>query len=361
MRSSIFLFVLCFAVGANALSDAFNEAQVAAAENRYADVVSILTTALERDEMDAQEQAIAFGNRGIAYSLLHDYEAAVTDLRQAIALDPEHQLSLNHLGILAEHVYKQFEAAAGWYERGAALGYPASSVNLGNLFREGRGVRRDPAQAARLYQQALDQGYSTALVSLGALYLNGDGVVRDYAKALDLLKRGTAEGVVAGNFYLGRAYELGLGVDRDLALAHQHYRLAADAGFAPAQGALGYLYRRGLGVEKDLITAVSWYRRAADQGDSTSANRLAWLLATCPLEEICDGKAALVFARLAVDAERSATNLDTLAAAFARVGEFDRATEIVREILARETLGDSARGKFAGRIDRYENGIPFQL
>jgi pentatricopeptide repeat protein len=59
--------------------------------------------------------------------------------------------------------------------------------------------------------------------------------------------------------------------------------------------------------------------------------------------------------------ERSATNLDSLAAAYARVGEFDRALQVVNEILADEILSSSARTKYTSRIDRYNNGIPFQL
>ena len=344
-----------------ALADAFAEAQVAASEDRYEDVITILTAALERGNLDDGEKAIAHGNRGIALSLVHSYPEALEDLQRAIELDPEHQLSLNHLGILAEHVYLDFEAAAHWYDKAARLGYPASAVNLGNLYRRGQGVEKDSAKAVQLFAQAARNNYSSALVSLGAMYLNGEGVERDYDQALELLRQGVSEGVTSGHFYLGRAYEEGLGVDRSDSVAFDHYRLAAVQGFAPAQGALGYLYRRGLGVEKNFVEAARWLRLAAEQGDSIAANRLAWLLATCPIQEVCNGRAAIEFATLAVNAERSATNLDTLAAAHARVGEFDAALAIIEEILTLKNLSDTAREKFARRIAWYRNGIPFQI
>jgi TPR repeat protein len=58
---------------------------------------------------------------------------------------------------------------------------------------------------------------------------------------------------------------------------------AAVQGHAPSQGALGYLFRRGNGVDKDFIEATKWYRLAAEQGDVLAANRLAWLMAACPV------------------------------------------------------------------------------
>ncbi|MCS5574568.1 MAG: hypothetical protein NZ789_16700, partial [Pseudomonadales bacterium] len=68
-------------------------------------------------------------------------------------------------------------------------------------------------------------------------------------------------------------------------------------------------------TEKNFLEAVKWYRLAAEQGDVLAANRLAWLLATCPLEAVCNGHVALEFAKLAVSVDDSATNLDSMAAA----------------------------------------------
>jgi TPR repeat protein len=361
MRFLLLILIISRGVSAFALSPAFDEAQVAASENRYEDVIEILTSVLDQEQLDARERAIAFSNRGIARSLLHDYESALRDLRQAIDLDPEHQLSMNHLGILAEHIYQDYESAARWYSAASVLGYPASKVNLGKLYKLGLGVPRDTQKAAVLFEQAADSSYSPAYVELGAMYLIGEGVDRHYDKALELIRQGIAAGHVSGHFHLGRAYEYGLGVGADFSEAQANYRVAAVQGFAAAQGALGYLYRRGTGVEKNLVEAVRWYRLAAEQGDPVAANRLAWLLAGCPDAGICDGPAALEYAKLAVASERSATNLDTLAAAHARVGEFDQALTILGEILALDGLSDSLREKFSRRLSRYRNGIPFQL
>jgi TPR repeat protein len=339
----------------------FTTAQQAAAEGRYYDVITLLSDAIEGGELDDTETAIAYSNRGIAYSLLKRYGLAVQDLNEAIRLNPEHPLTLNHLGILAEHVELDFARAAEWYQKAAALGYPASQVNLANLYRDGRGVEQNDSLAAEYLILAVQQGYDVALVALGEMYMDGAGVARNEQKGLELLREGVARGVVTGNFYLGQAYERAAGVPRDYEKALAHYREAAMQGHAPSQGAMGYLYRKGLGVQKDFVEAVKWYSLASEQGDVKAANRLAWLLATCPIDVVCDGNAALEYAGLAVRTERSASNLDTLAAAYAWVGEFDRALRVIQEILAQDNLSDAARRKYQRRIDRYENGIPFQI
>ncbi len=335
----------------------FDEAQVAASEGRYEDVVNVLTEALTNETLGKEDLVVAHSNRGIAHSLLKQYGAAIKDLSYAIELDPLHLLSLNHLGILAEHVERDYLKAAGWYRRAATAGYAASQVNLGNLYRLGRGVNRDTVKAAELFNEAVAQNYATAHVSLGELYLDAG----EYDRGIDHLERAVDKGVVTGHYYLGIAFENGLGVLRDYSQASEHYRLSAEQGHAESQSALGYLYRRGYGVEKSFVEAAKWYTFAADQGDVVAANRLAWLLATCPIREVCNGRTAIQYASFAVESEPSASNLDSLAAAHARVGEFDRAIAVIERIAGDESLDDATRSRYTGRLELYQHGIPFQL
>ncbi|MGI9515736.1 MAG: tetratricopeptide repeat protein [Pirellulaceae bacterium] len=70
------------------------------------------------------------------------------------------------------------------------------------------------------------------------------------------------------------------------------------------------------------------------QPDSTFYRRLAWLLATCPDEQFCDGEAALVASRKAIElGGESLENLETLAAAFAANGDFDRARDTQTRVI----------------------------
>jgi len=358
MLASLLLLV---SVSLNAAPLEFDLAQQAAAEGRFEDVTVILSEVIASGSLTQEHLAIAHSNRGIAFSLLNNYSAAKRDLNEAIRLNPTHQLSLNHLGILAEHVEQDIVAAAGWYRQAAELGYPASMVNLGNIMRSGRLGRAENGEAFALFQRAWELGYDSALAPLGEMYLYGRGTPQDPETGLRLLSMAVEAGQVTAHYELGRAYEKGTGVTRDYRRAAEHYRLAAIEGHAPSQGALGYLYRRGHGFKKDFVEAARWYRLAAEQGDVTAANRLAWIMATCPVKEVCNGRVAKEFAQLAVAAEPSASNLDSLAAAHARIGEFDEALAVIEQLLAEQELSPSARAKYAHRIARYRNGIPFQL
>lgn len=122
-----------------ALAVALDDAQLAAQEGRYHDVVTILTQLIDSAELNEQEVVVAYSNRGIAHSLLEAYGLAWQDLRHAIKLDDSHALTQNHLGILAEHVDHDYGEAFTWYRKASMQGFAASQVNLGNLYRDGKG------------------------------------------------------------------------------------------------------------------------------------------------------------------------------------------------------------------------------
>jgi TPR repeat protein len=337
-------------------ASAFEEAQAAAQSGRYEDVVTVLTDAIENSELQPAERVVAYSNRGIAYSLLKAYGKSEADLTRAVEINPNYKLALNHLGILAEHVHKDYVSARWWYERAAELGFPGSQVNLANLYRLGRGGAIDNDEAMILYMAAAQQGYTLAYVPIGIMHMSGLGVKRDYGKGIQWLQRGKSEGVIDANYYLAGAYERATGLPRDYEKALGLYHIAAMQGHGKAQNALGYLYRQGRGTKQDYVEAAKWYRLSADQGINKAQNRLAWLMATCPIQEVCNGQGAVELALKAVAQVNSSSNLDTLAAAYARVGQFDKAIETIRSI---EVADDSS--KYAGRVKLYQQGLPYQL
>jgi Flp pilus assembly protein TadD len=74
---------------------------------------------------------------------------------------------------------------------------------------------------------------------------------------------------------------------------------------------------------------------AANAGNVTVANNLAWLLATCPDAAYRDGHRALRLAEWACKATsyKSPPLLDSLAAAYAEVGQFDQAVRVTRQAI----------------------------
>jgi tetratricopeptide (TPR) repeat protein len=99
-------------------------------------------------------------------------------------------------------------------------------------------------------------------------------------------------------------------------------------------------------------------------GDLAYANNLAWLLATSPHDDVRRGAEAVALAQRVCRAARedNAAFLDSLAAAYAETGHFDRAVEVAKRALqmARKE-GEAARaGQLAERLKLYRQGRPFR-
>lgn len=62
------------------------------------------------------------------------------------------------------------------------------------MYRKGRGVPRDDAEAARWYRAAAEQGCAAAVNNLGVLTMNGWGVPRDVGAALALYRTAAQQG-----------------------------------------------------------------------------------------------------------------------------------------------------------------------
>lgn len=79
-------------------------------------------------------------------------------------------------------------------------------------------------------------------------------------------------------------------------------------------------------------------------------NNLAWIYATARDSEIRDGEKALHYALRAVKIGRNAAWLDTLAAAYAEYGDYEKAVEVEREAYA---LSAPPNESFSQRIEQY--------
>jgi len=102
---------------------------------------------------------------------------------------------------------------------------------------------------------------------------------------------------------------------------------------------------------------------AANPGDVTVANNLAWVLATCPEARYRDGPRALRLAEWACKATacKSPPLLDSLAAAYAEVGQFDQAvrtTEQALEIV--RTNPKASTETLESRLALYKAGKPYR-
>lgn len=78
------------------------------------------------------------------------------------------------------------EKAFTWYRKAAEKSVYGAQSQLAFMYLNGRGVNKNPVQAAYWYQKAADSGSSLAKTELGRMYEQGVGVEKDLEKALAL-------------------------------------------------------------------------------------------------------------------------------------------------------------------------------
>lgn len=136
------------------------------------------------------------------------------------------------------------------------------------------GISPAPCAALAWYRRSVLHGHVGAVFRLGDAYRGGCGVPRDPFQAVKLFHRAAEMGSRRGQFALGICYERGEGVERDPKEAVRWYELAAKGGYTPAQNNLGGCYEHGMGVATDYAAAVEWYTRASAEEEPNATCRL---------------------------------------------------------------------------------------
>ena len=170
---------------------------------------------------------------------------------------------------------KDYAAALAAWQPLADEGHLRAQFGLGVIYEEGGvGIEPDLDKAAAWYREAAEQGLADAQFNLGNLYRTGRGVAKDPRRAVVWYLKAAMQGMPTAQFNLALSYDTGVGAAQNHAVAAKWYRRAARQGDAEAMLGLATLYRQGLGVDRDRGSAMAWYRRAAETGDSRGQTAL---------------------------------------------------------------------------------------
>ena len=74
------------------------------------------------------------------------------------------------------HNAGRYNQAYPLYRRAAEQGYADAQNMLGDMYRIGRGVRQDYAEALKWFRKAADKGHPSAQNCIGEMYWSGQGV-----------------------------------------------------------------------------------------------------------------------------------------------------------------------------------------
>ncbi|MBS4943952.1 MAG: sel1 repeat family protein [Neisseria mucosa] len=93
--------------------------------------------------------------------------------------------------------------------------------------------------------QAAEQGNAKAQYNLGQMYRNGQGVRQDYAQAEQWYRKAAEQGIAQAQYNLGVMYANGLGVRQNYKIAKEWFGKACDNGFQPGCDAYRKLNQAG--------------------------------------------------------------------------------------------------------------------
>ena len=125
----------------------------------------------------------------------------------------------------------------------------------------------DPSEmeVAKQIKLAAENGDAKAQTALGLMFKEGRNIRQDTAEALKWFRLAAESGDVEALYQLGEEYKRG----RNGTEAMQYFKLAAAQGHTWAMCEIGMLYRYGGsdGVKKSELEAEKWYRLAAENGN----------------------------------------------------------------------------------------------
>jgi len=129
------------------------------------------------------------------------------------------------------------------------------------------------------------QGDARAQTYLGEMYRDGDGVKEDFEEAARLFHLAAAQDSMRAQNALGLLYYKGKGVPLDHAEAAHWFERAAELGYASGQNNLAEMYRDGEGVAQSSVQAMHWFQEAANQGNARAQESLDAMLSKFDQDE----------------------------------------------------------------------------
>lgn len=201
-----------------------------------------------------------------------------------------------------------------------------SYLNLGNFYaRKGK-----LNNAISNYSKAIemDPEIIEAYTHRGMVYMDtgkSDLAIHDFTRAIDLKPMDRHLYFNRGIIYLSKA-------EYDLAISDYSRAIEIDPAHPDTY------YHRGFALKHkgQYGPAIADYAKAIELSPSHPLyyNNLAWVLATCPDGSFRDGERAVYLAEQALELEETDAFMDTLAAAYAEIGDFQKAIKTATKAIA---------------------------
>jgi len=298
-----------------------------------------------------------FQQLGLALFYENQLDESLIHLRHALEMFPDDASTHHMLGMTLRWLYKNNEAIQH-FRRALELNpdFPGAHGNLANaLLSQG-----NAEEAIAHYRQALQQqpDFTEARYMLGVA-LGGQGkteeAIQCYHQVLEA-KPDDAQAHSSLGVALSTIGQL------DEAVDHLRRAIQIDPNHVAAHHKLGQI----LAVTSRPAEAVKAFRKVVQLKPDRPIpiNDLAWILATCPDDAVRSADEAVKLAERACDLtdRKEAGLLDTLAAAYAEAGQFDKAISTIQTAiaLAQESRATELAEGLKTRLALYQQNKPYR-
>lgn len=193
----------------------------------------------------------------------------------------DNRAAVFEIGMLYENgvgVKKDMDMASEFYLRAAELGMNEAQRKIAGWYERGEYFQRDLVKAMIWYRKCSETNNFDDAMDFACLCANpeiDEEVSKDYLpKAIQILEVGVENNDVNAMCYLGSLQIRGLVPNVTPVKGYQLLKTAAFKGQSHAQIFIGDAYTKGIGTLKDEAEAKRWYEIALKNGNEEAKNRL---------------------------------------------------------------------------------------
>ena len=166
----------------------------------------------------------------------------------------------NGTGVRADPA-KAFEL----YKKSADLGNKNAALETARANRDGVGTDVNFAEALKYYDKACQAKIQDAMIESGMMYLRGQGTEPDVTKGLDLLQKAASMKNLDAIRTIAELYSNGKYIPISAEKAFSYYYRCAGYGDPECETQAGIMLVKGAGTSKDVVEGVGWLVKAADE------------------------------------------------------------------------------------------------
>ncbi|KAF9274787.1 hypothetical protein BGZ88_002799 [Linnemannia elongata] len=198
------------------------------------------------------------------------------------------RVPMDHLSAMSGYLkasakgYAFVQYAIGALTQSDAKAMSQAEIQIGVMYRGGRGVLVDDSIALEWFNIAIEHGDSDGWGAYTKEYIHycGLGVIKDNVTAMKWFIKAAQHDIPRAHFGVGELYYFGKGVPKDHQKAMTCFMIAAGQGHTNAQYRVGSMYFKGDGVSLDNSKAIGWLHKAVEQGHRLAQFDLGWVYYT---------------------------------------------------------------------------------